>query len=179
MNKKLSVAVIGLGYFSQFHLKAWRELDSVKRIHVTDLDQERVRWAENSFDAVGHSDVDTLFHGAAVDVVDIIAPPSAHLELIRKVAHANRTIICQKPFCTSIEEAEKAIALAEAHGARLVIHENFRFQPWYRAIKTILDDGQLGQIYQCRFALRPGDGQGADAYLARQPSFRGMPRFLV
>jgi D-apiose dehydrogenase len=34
-------------------------------------------------------------------------------------------------------------------------------------------------LHGIAFRLRPGDGQGPDAYLDRQPSFRQMPRFLV
>jgi predicted dehydrogenase len=62
---------------------------------------------------------------------------------------------------------------------QIIVHENFRFQPWYRALKTHLSDGRVGELLQVTFRLRPGDGQGADAYLSRQPYFQQMPRFLV
>ena len=60
-----------------------------------------------------------------------------------------------------------------------MIHENVRFQPWYREIRRLLDAGRLGEVYAAAFRLRPGDGQGPDAYLARQPYFQTMERFLV
>lgn len=60
-----------------------------------------------------------------------------------------------------------------------MIHENFRFQPWYRAIAAELQAGRLGHVQQATFRLRPGDGQGPEAYLDRQPYFREMPRFLI
>ena len=59
------------------------------------------------------------------------------------------------------------------------MHENFRFQPWYRRIRAIIDSGELGEIYQASYRLRPGDGQGRDAYLDRQPYFQDMERFLI
>ena len=67
----------------------------------------------------------------------------------------------------------------QADPDKLIIHENFRFEPWYRAAKGLLDQGALGDIYQITFRMRPGDGQGPDAYLARQPYFQKMPRFLI
>ncbi|MEO1294188.1 MAG: Gfo/Idh/MocA family oxidoreductase, partial [Pseudomonadota bacterium] len=88
-------------------------------------------------------------------------------------------VICQKPFCGGIEGGRRAAARAEADGRPLVVHENFRFQPWYREIRRLIDAGTLGALYQVAFSLRPGDGQGPDAYLARQPYFQRMPRFLV
>jgi len=60
-----------------------------------------------------------------------------------------------------------------------VVHENFRFQPWYKAIKTELNEGSLGTVLQATYRLRPGDGQGRDAYLERQPYFRDMENFLI
>ncbi|MEZ5799859.1 MAG: hypothetical protein R3D29_04465 [Nitratireductor sp.] len=91
---------------------------------------------------------------------------------MEEAARPGLTIICQKPFCTSLAEARRTAMLAKERGAVLVIHENIRFQPWYRAIAEILTSGAIGQVYQAHFRLRPGDGQGKDAYLARQPAFR-------
>ena len=45
----------------------------------------------------------------------------------------------------------------------------------HKAIKS----GQLGDVHQMTFRLRPGDGQGRDAYLDRQPYFQKMKRFMV
>ncbi len=64
-------------------------------------------------------------------------------------------------------------------GIRLIVHENFRFQPWYREALRLLQAGALGTPHNVAFRLRPGDGQGPDAYLARQPYFQEMERFLV
>ena len=61
----------------------------------------------------------------------------------------------------------------------MVVHENFRFMPWYRFIKTALDDDVNGGLLQATFRLRPGDGQGPKAYLDRQPYFQTMRRFEV
>ena len=113
------------------------------------------------------------------DLLDIAAPPQAHLALIREAAARGIAVICQKPFCTSLAEAESAVAMAESAGILLVVHENFRFQPWYAQVKRLLDAVALGTPYQLTFRLRPGDGQGPRAYLDRQPGFQTMPRFLV
>ena len=179
MTKPLTVAVIGLGYFSQFHLNAWAAYKDVGTVVVTDPDANRCEWANDGYGVQSYPDLEALLADHSPDIVDIIAPPPAHADLITKLAILGGTVICQKPFCTSLEEAEQTTALARETSTTLIIHENFRFQPWHRTIKAFVDEGHLGQIYQCRFALRPGDGQGPDAYLSRQPAFRDMPRLLV
>ena len=64
-------------------------------------------------------------------------------------------------------------------GGQLVVHENFRWQPWYREAHRLIRDGVLGKLHSVAFRLRPGDGQGPRAYLERQPYFQKMPRLLV
>lgn len=88
-------------------------------------------------------------------------------------------MICQKPFCGGLAAAEAVVAEAETAGLRLVVHKNFRFQPWYREIARLIAAGAIGAPLQLGFRLRPGDGQGPRAYLDRQPYFRAMPRLLV
>ncbi|MEL6169789.1 MAG: Gfo/Idh/MocA family oxidoreductase [Pseudomonadota bacterium] len=176
---ELAVAVIGLGYFSQFHLAAWAAQPGARMVAVCDVDADKAQAVSDTIGVPGFSDVDALLRNCAPDLVDIVAPPWVHGDLVRTVLAKGRTIICQKPFCTSVVEAESVIAEAEAAGTRVVIHENFRFQPWYREVKDFLDEGRMGDVYQARFILRPGDGRGPDAYLSRQPSFQKMERFLV
>jgi predicted dehydrogenase len=113
------------------------------------------------------------------NLVDIITPPPFHYALIDAASAAGLPVICQKPFCTSIEEAQAAAHLARERGTLLVVHENFRFQPWYRKAAELIRAGTFGQIYQITFRLRPGDGQGPRAYLDRQPYFQTMQHFLV
>ena len=61
-----------------------------------------------------------------------------------------------------------------------MVHESFRFQPWHREIKRLLDARAIGErLHTLAFNSRPGDGWAPDAYLAQQPYFRQMRRFLV
>jgi predicted dehydrogenase len=51
--------------------------------------------------------------------------------------------------------------------------------PWFDTASRLIEAGAVGEPLDISFRLRSGDGQGADAYLARQPYFRTMERFLV
>ena len=42
-----------------------------------------------------------------------------------------------------------------------------------------MEAGAIGEVLNATFRLRPGDGQGPEAYLDRQPYYQVMPRFLV
>ena len=176
MTRPLRVACVGAGYFSQFHYGSWRRMDNVELVGAADLDLE----AAKATGAPAFQNVEAMLDDVQPDILDIIVPPPAHAATIRAaLSRGVRTIICQKPFCLSLTEAEAITAEAEAAGVTLVVHENFRFMPWYRAIKSQIDEGRIGEVLQATFRLRPGDGQGPDAYLDRQPYFQTMPEFLV
>ena len=114
-----------------------------------------------------------------LDFVDIVIPPKDHLKFIKIAAKKNINIICQKPFTNSYSEAIEAINFLNTNNVLLIVHENFRFQPWYIKIKKILEKNSLGELFQVNFRMRPGDGQGKNAYLDRQPYFQKMERFLI
>ncbi|MEM9432875.1 MAG: Gfo/Idh/MocA family oxidoreductase [Pseudomonadota bacterium] len=176
---KLRVGVIGLGYFSQFHLAAWHALPETALVAACDMSPERRADVATRYDIDVFADAEQMLASGPFDIIDIVTPPPSHSVLIRASMAPERVVICQKPFCVDLSEAERMTDEAEAARCPVVIHENFRFQPWYRAAKGFLAQNDIGQIYNARFALRPGDGRGPDAYLSRQPSFQSMERFLI
>ena len=180
MPERLRVGIVGAGYFGRFHLDAWSRIPEVEIAAIVERDP--ARGAEAAALVGGppvFSDAAEMMRAVGPEIVDITAPPAAHLPTIRAVAPFAPWIVCQKPFCGGLEAAREAVALAADQGARLAVHENIRFQPWHREARRLIEAGALGEVMQATFRLRPGDGRGEDAYLARQPYFRDMPRFLV
>lgn len=176
---ELKVAVVGAGYFAQFHHEAWNRLEGAMLCGICDLDETAAARAAEASGASVFIDAEEMLDALKPDLLDIATPPPTHLPLIRSAIARSIPVVCQKPFCTSPEEVAEAIALSARTGKFICVHENFRFQPWYRKAREVADEGTLGEIYQVTFRLRPGDGQGPDAYLARQPYFQKMERFLV
>ena len=175
----LKVLTIGAGFFAGLHVEAWARNPDVTFAGLVDHDQDKARRLadEHAPDAQIFQDATEAIATISPDIIDIATPPNTHADLISVADQAApKAIICQKPFCGDLETARRTV---EATQSRLVVHENFRFQPWYRMIRDMLDQGQIGDLYQIHFRLRPGDGQGDDAYLARQPYFQEMERFLV
>ncbi|MDU0355009.1 Gfo/Idh/MocA family oxidoreductase [Paraglaciecola aquimarina] len=178
--QSLKVVCSGTGYFSQFHYDAWSRLSNVNIVGVCN----RTKKAADEFAekyAIPHScdNLESLLMLTKPDLVDIITPPATHLTAVKIAARLGIDVICQKPFGETLEVAKQMVKIAEEAGIKLIVHENFRFMPWYRKIKQVLDSGSLGDVLNAEFRLRTGDGQGPEAYLSRQPYFQHMPKFLV
>ena len=179
MTRKLKVGVVGTGYFSQFHFDAWARCEEVELVGVASLNLESASKIAASYGGKVFKNAATMCEATQPDLLDVIVPPSQHEAIITLAAEFGIDVVCQKPFCGDLETAIKMTKLADAADIKLTVHENFRFQPWYRKIKSVLESGMLGQVYQSTFRFRPGDGRGDDAYLERQPYFQEMERFLV
>jgi predicted dehydrogenase len=172
---------VGAGYFSQFHYDAWGRIPEVEVAAVCDLDAGKAAAVCARHGIPRHyTDYRAMLDAERPGFVDVITPPAAHLEVVRAAAERGVHVICQKPLAPTYAEAEQLVALAQSAGVRLMVHENFRFQPWHCEIKRLLDAGTIGsKLHALTFRSRPGDGWGPDAYLGRQPYFRTMPRLLV
>ncbi len=170
------MACVGAGYFARFHYEAWARLEEATPIGAIDRDLDKA----TATGLPAFASLEDLLAVDVPDILDIITPPKTHAVAIRlAIAKGVRAIICQKPFCSSLEEAQAVTAEADAAGVPLIIHENFRFQPWYRTMRAAMDRGEIGEPRQLTFRFRTGDGRGPEAYLDRQPYFQKMPRLLV
>lgn len=179
MKKNLSVSVVGTGYFSQFHFDAWRRLKVDVR-GVCSLEKDIADEIAGEFaECKSFTDVATMLEETKPDLIDLIIPPVNQLEIIKIALNYKTPIICQKPFTKSLKEAKKVVEMAEKIKIPIIIHENFRFQPWHIEIKKLIESGKIGVPFQVSFRMRPGDGQGPDAYLSRQPYFQKMEKFLI
>lgn len=178
---KLKGVVIGAGYFSQFHFDAWSRLDNVTLTAVCDSDLPKAKLAAAKHGVTNfYSNFEDMLAREQPDFVDIITRPDSHLQLTRQAVSQGVPVICQKPLAPTFDEAQQLVATATQANVPLMVHENFRFQPWYREIKQLLDSERIGdRLHSISICTRTGDGWQPDAYLARQPYFRELERFLI
>lgn len=175
----LRIGIIGCGYFARFHREAWSRLP-VRVAAICDADATRAAAAAAEFtQAQAFTDADRMLQSVDLDLVDIVTPPDTHAALVELCMKRGIPAICQKPLAPDWATALAIVETAERHGGTLIVHENFRFMPWFQEVDRLLRAGAIGEPLDISFRLRSGDGQGPDAYLARQPYFRTMPRFLV
>jgi predicted dehydrogenase len=181
--RPLRVAAVGAGYFSQYQYHGWRRMAEEGLVEMTGLaNRDRGRgeaMAARFGIARVFGGLPEMLDALRPDLLDIVTPPSTHRHFVRAAVERGVPAICQKPFGVDYADALAMTELAEAAGVPLIVHENYRWEPWYREARRLIDRGDLGELHAIGFRLRPGDGQGPRAYLDRQPYFQTMPRLLV
>ena len=181
-SRKLRGVVLGAGYFSRFQYEAWQRIPEVEIVAVANRNLEKARAAAAEFGiprAYAWGELAAMLDTEKPDFVDIITPPETHLEAVELAAARGIAVVCQKPVAPIWAECVAVVETARRAGVRLMVHENFRWQPWYREMRRLLDAGTLGELFSINIRTRLGDGWQPDAYLARQPFFRVYPRLFV
>jgi D-apiose dehydrogenase len=173
------IAVVGAGYFAAFHLEGWQACGAPV-VALCDIDPAPLEAQARRFGVGGtYTDLQTLLDQAQPTLVDVVLPPAAQHAVVSAVLARGIPVICQKPFGHDLAQARSLAALSARQRTPLVVHENFRFTPWFRECRRLIDRGHFGRLHGISFRLRPGDGQGPRAYLDRQPYFQQMPQLLV
>jgi predicted dehydrogenase len=174
------VAIAGAGFFSRFQIEGWQAIPGVQVVGNANRHLDKAQEVARRHGIVyASADAAAMLDAVKPDLLDVITSPPAHRTLVDLAIERRIPVICQKPFGTTYGEAVAMVEAAEAARVPLVVHENFRFEPWWREVRRLVDEGRLGTLHSIAFRMRPGDGQGPRAYLDRQPYFQAMPRFLI
>ena len=179
-SSSLKGVVIGAGYFSQFQCAAWQQIPEVTITAVSDFSASKGTAFQQRFGIERYyADYQEMLITEQPDFVDIVTPPQTHYEISKYAAELGIHVICQKPLAPTYAESIALVEAVEATGVRFMVHENWRWKPWYREIKKLLDENLLGAPFSLYFQMRTGDGWPDDAYLSRQPYFRDYERLLM
>ena len=172
--KKLRGGIVGCGFFSQFHVEAWPRVRGAELVAACDVDATRAHAAAPA----AYTNLEAMLDSEKLDFLDIAARPELHLEMVRAAAHRKIPVICQKPMAPSYSECLEIAEVAKHAGIRLMIHENWRWQAWYRQVRVMISKGDIGQPITYHFRTRRRDGLGTEPYQA-QPYFRNYSRLLL
>src|SRR3954467_6657437 len=87
-----------------------------------------------------------LLDAPAVKIADTPSPPDQQLEIVREAASRPHVkgILAQKPVAFTLEEAVEMVKICDETGTKLGVNHNMRYDQSMRALKTLLDRGELG-----------------------------------
>jgi len=151
MNEPIKLAVIGAGFWSQYQIPAWLEMDEVALVGVCDLDKEKAEEMADRWNIPHvYTDAFEMMDKLAVDAVDIITNVETHARFVEGAAERGIHAICQKPLAPDLDTARKLVSCCEDAGVKLYVHENFRWQMPIRYFKTLLESEIIGKPFKAR-----------------------------
>jgi predicted dehydrogenase len=83
----------------------------------------------------------------AVELISITAPNRLHAQITIDAAKAGKHVVCEKPLCVTLEEADAMIDACAKAGVLLLYAEELFFAPKYVKAKQMADEGAFGRVH--------------------------------
>ncbi len=148
---KLAVGVVGLG-LGRHHAAAYGDSDGVGRLVVCDPEADRVEQVRASVPAVaaGYDALERMLEAESLDAVSIVTPDHLHRPHAEACLAAGCHVLLTKPLATDLADGRAILRAAKAASRRLMVAHERRYRAHIRALKDMLDAGELGDIIHLR-----------------------------
>ncbi|MHC1772063.1 MAG: Gfo/Idh/MocA family protein [Flexilinea sp.] len=139
------IAVIGTGFIGLAHIDALRR---IKNVEISALcDTVGAREKAEAFNIPNFFlDYKEMMDSIPLDAVHISTPNHTHFPIAMYAIEHGISVICEKPFTTSVEQAEKLVESAKKAGVSAAVNLHNRFYPMANEAKRLVDRGETGDI---------------------------------
>ena len=156
----LNVGLVGFGFGGQvFHAPIIR---AVAGLHLTTIVRRNGASDPRYPDVTFVRSVDELL-ARPIDLVVVVTSNTSHHPIARQCLLAGRHVVVDKPFTTTVAEAEDLVQVAKQNGRVLSVYQERRHTGDFVTVQRVVGDGVLGRIvsYEAHFdrfrlELRPG-----------------------
>jgi len=105
-------------------------------------------WAEQHGVDRAVAGYQALIDDPDIDALYIPLPNSLHAEWTIKALRAGKPVLCEKPLCGTLAEAEQVLAVAGETGTLLWEAFVFPFHAQFAAVQKLLADGAVGELLE-------------------------------
>ncbi len=144
----IRVAVAGLGYWGPNLARNFAALPGCEVRWLCDPEEEKRRLAAALVPtARTTAALEDVLGDPEVDAVALATPVPTHAELAVRVAQAGKHCFVEKPLATTAADAQAAVDAAARAGRTLMVGHLLEYHPAVEALRALLDDGELGELY--------------------------------
>jgi len=145
----VGIALLGTGFIAEIHARNYRRFVPDARIEaVVGRNEEKTRaFAERVGIPRWFTDYRKALEVAEVQMADVCLPNYMHCQVTVDAAASGKHVICEKPFCLNLQEADQMIEACRRAKVKLMYAEELCFTPKYVRAKQLVDEGALGKVY--------------------------------
>ncbi len=145
--KKLKFGLVGAGGIAQAYAQAFNESTCCDLVAIADVRPEAASALAEIVGGKAYSDYKQLAD-VELDALIVATPPSTHPEIACFFMERGTPVLCEKPLCLSVAEAEKMISTAKENSVLFTMASKFRYCADVIKAKGILASGVLGDVLQ-------------------------------
>jgi predicted dehydrogenase len=143
----MRIGYVGLGWATQsFHLPAAKRVPDAEPIGGCDSSPEQRTAFERESSLLTYATFEELVERGRPDAVVIATPPDSHAELCLRALGEGLHVISEKPFASTVEEADRVLAAAASAGKQVAVNHEFREKPIFKAVKERVGSQEAGRL---------------------------------
>jgi len=154
--EKLKVAVVGVGYFGQFHAQKYAGISEVELVGVVDIDPLRARTVAKQCRTQFFPHHTEILD--RVQAVSIAVPTPFHYSMTKDFFLQGIDVLLEKPISNTLEEADELVALAESRNLVFQLGHLERFNGALTGLEGRVQDPRFIESHR----LGPFTGRGAE-----------------
>ena len=171
----VTLGIIGAGRIGRLHVDNLLSVPQVKIKAVSDVVVDHLQeWAASKGVSVLTTNYQDLLGDPEIDAVFICSPTSTHAQIIQEAARAKKHIFCEKPVSFSAEQTIEALRVVEEEGVLLQVGFNRRFDPNFKKVRDLVQQGEIGQPHILKITSRDPQPPGVDYILNSGGLFMDM-----
>jgi predicted dehydrogenase len=151
MEKIYNIGIVGAGMIAEKHIDSFLKIKRAKVAWLADINPEVLSRVSQKH-SIEKTTVDyrQMLDDRSLDVIVVCTPPPFHKIVFLDAIAAEKHILVEKPLAMNIKDIDEMIAAKNAKPNIKVSDcsaRHSRLQPKFRAVKSIIDSGVLGEIY--------------------------------
>jgi myo-inositol 2-dehydrogenase/D-chiro-inositol 1-dehydrogenase len=143
----MRIGLAGVGRIGAEHAQALATHPDVDELVVADADGARAAAVAERLGVPCAADVPGLLR-SGLDGLVIAAATDAHADLIKAGVEAGLPVFCEKPVAPDVARTVDVRDHVQAHGGRVQIGFQRRFDAGYTAARTALAAGRIGELHR-------------------------------
>jgi len=150
--RKIGYAIIGLGRIADHHMRGIAQGNTSKVTGLVSGHRDKAERIAAQYNVptsaiYSYEDMDRMRGNKEIDAVINCLPNSMHAEYTIRSAKAGKHVLCEKPMCVTVPEAEQMIAACKAANVKLMIAYRLHYEPITLKTIKLIRDGAIGKVH--------------------------------
>jgi predicted dehydrogenase len=166
MSEQIRVGIIGTSWWTDvMFLPSFKSHHLAEVVAICGRSRDRAEeMAQKYHIPQAFTDYRHMIDKGRLDAIVVATPDDLHYQMTIDALEAGLHVLCEKPMALNALQAREMYEKAEAARLKHMVLFTWRWQPHFRYLKQLVDDGYVGRCYHAHFRFLGG--------LGRQPEYR-------
>jgi predicted dehydrogenase len=154
MAKQLGIGMIGAGEIAVRTAQAIAVAESARHVIISDVSEAVAKDLGQKHGVPHTTDINVVLRNPDVDAVYIAVPHDLHAPISLRAIAAGKHVLVEKPIATTLPDADRVMAAAQARGVTLGLTFLGQPDPLLQRVRAWIASGAIGTVTATRIVLR-------------------------